>query len=140
MSFLQICAFTHITFSFLFLSHLYIVDISVNVNVPCLDGQPGLAESVNGCFFFFFYINLHFAYRGFPTRMVYLYYISCLRYTLLVGNPRLVYCHGQQVMKYCLHNHCCSLHQICRGFCVVPLSSPLVLCRFHFRVIVLVNV
>ena len=41
-------------------------------------------------------------YRGFPTRMVYLYYISrvsdqngvsplyisCLRYTILVGNPR----------------------------------------------------
>ena len=28
------------------------------------------------------------ANRGFPTRMVYLYYISCLRYTILVGNPR----------------------------------------------------
>ena len=28
------------------------------------------------------------SYRGFPTRMVYLYYISCLRYTILVGNPR----------------------------------------------------
>ena len=27
-------------------------------------------------------------YRGFPTRMVYLCYISCLRYTILVGNPR----------------------------------------------------
>ena len=26
-------------------------------------------------------------YRGFPTRMVYLYYILCLRYTILVGNP-----------------------------------------------------
>ena len=26
--------------------------------------------------------------RGFPTRMVYLYYISCLRYTILAGNPR----------------------------------------------------
>ena len=26
--------------------------------------------------------------RGFPTRMVYLYYISCLRYNILVGNPR----------------------------------------------------
>ena len=25
--------------------------------------------------------------RGFPIRMVYLYYISCLRYTILVGNP-----------------------------------------------------
>ena len=28
--------------------------------------------------------------RGFPARVVYLYYISCLRYTLLVGNPWLV--------------------------------------------------
>ena len=27
-------------------------------------------------------------YRGFPTRRVYLHYISCLRYTILVGNPR----------------------------------------------------
>ena len=26
-------------------------------------------------------------YRGFPTRKVCLYYISCLRYTVLVGNP-----------------------------------------------------
>ena len=25
--------------------------------------------------------------RGFPTRMVYLHYTSCLRYTILVGNP-----------------------------------------------------
>ena len=25
---------------------------------------------------------------GFPTRMVYLYYFSCLRYAILVGNPR----------------------------------------------------
>ena len=30
----------------------------------------------------------NFIIRGFPTRMVYLYYISCLRYTILVGNPR----------------------------------------------------
>ena len=28
--------------------------------------------------------------RGFPTRMVHLYYISCLRYTILVGNARCV--------------------------------------------------
>ena len=26
--------------------------------------------------------------RQFPTRIVYLYYISCLRYTILVGNPQ----------------------------------------------------
>ena len=36
-----------------------------------------------------FYI-FPFIFRGFPTRMVYLYYISCLRYTFLVGNPRFV--------------------------------------------------
>ena len=29
-------------------------------------------------------------YRGFLTRMVYLHYISCLRYTILVGNPRIM--------------------------------------------------
>ena len=28
-------------------------------------------------------------YQGFPTRMVYLYYTSCLRYTFLAGNPRI---------------------------------------------------
>ena len=27
-------------------------------------------------------------YRGFPTRMVYFCYISCLRYTILAGSPR----------------------------------------------------
>ena len=30
---------------------------------------------------------LIYTYWGFPTRMVYLYYTSCLRYTILVGNP-----------------------------------------------------
>ena len=30
-------------------------------------------------------------YWGFPTREVYLHYISCLRYTILVGYPRYVY-------------------------------------------------
>ena len=29
-----------------------------------------------------------FRNRGFPARMVYHYYISCLRCTILVGNPR----------------------------------------------------
>ena len=33
------------------------------------------------------YSQLQVVYRGFPTRMVYLYSISCLRYTILVGNP-----------------------------------------------------
>ena len=31
-------------------------------------------------------------YRGFLTRMVYLFYISCLRYTILVRNPQYVCC------------------------------------------------
>ena len=30
----------------------------------------------------------HITFRGFPTRTVHLDYISCLRYTILVGNPR----------------------------------------------------
>ena len=33
---------------------------------------------------------LHCIYPGFPTRMVYLHDISCLRYTILIGNPRVV--------------------------------------------------
>ena len=32
-------------------------------------------------------------YWGFPTKMVYLYYISCLRYTMLVGNSGHYYCY-----------------------------------------------
>ena len=36
--------------------------------------------------------------RGFQTRMVYLYYISCLRYTILVRNLR--YC---TISKHCSH-------------------------------------
>ena len=35
------------------------------------------------------------AHRGFPTRMVYLYYISSLRYTILVGNPQRFICSSQ---------------------------------------------
>ena len=34
------------------------------------------------------------AYQGFPVRKVYLHYISCLRYTILVGNPRYARMHG----------------------------------------------
>ena len=30
------------------------------------------------------------SYRGFPTTVAYFYCISCLRYTILVGNPRYV--------------------------------------------------
>ena len=34
------------------------------------------------------YIRVQVKIRGFPTRMVYLYYISCLRYTILVRKPQ----------------------------------------------------
>ena len=37
-------------------------------------------------------------YRGFPTRMVYLYYTSYLRYTNLVGNPRYSQTHISEVI------------------------------------------
>ena len=33
--------------------------------------------------------NVMVPFRGFPIRMVYLYYMSCLRYTILVRNPRI---------------------------------------------------
>ena len=36
-------------------------------------------------------VYAYLIYRGFPTRMEYFYYISCLRYTILVGNPRMYY-------------------------------------------------
>ena len=42
------------------------------------------------CIFQFFSVIGVKAYQGFPTRMVYLYYKSCLRYTILIGNPRYV--------------------------------------------------
>ena len=34
------------------------------------------------------YFNLLHRFWGFPTRKVYIYYIPCLRYTILVGNPQ----------------------------------------------------
>ena len=47
-------------------------------------------------------------YQGFPTRMVYLYYISCLRYTILVGNPRYPSLHRRRLLLLfvgCLTSH-----------------------------------
>ena len=41
--------------------------------------------------------NTSGACRGFPTRMVYLYCISCLRYTIPVGDPRY---HVQHVLNH----------------------------------------
>ena len=40
-------------------------------------------DHVNFCRFAQFIKN-----RGFPTRVVHLHYISCLRYTIVVGNPQ----------------------------------------------------
>ena len=40
------------------------------------------------------------AYRGFPTRMVYLYYKSCLRYTILVGNPQYFCGKGERFLSW----------------------------------------
>ena len=37
--------------------------------------------------------------RGCPTRMVYLHYISCLRYTILVRNHRLLIYYYAEVLK-----------------------------------------
>ena len=48
--------------------------------------------------------------RGFPTRMVYLYYISCLRYTILVGNPQYIMLeihHSGREPSIHYHNDCC---------------------------------
>ena len=42
-------------------------------------------------------LNTWVAFRGFPTRMVYLYHIWCLRYTILVGNPRIFFCQLRKV-------------------------------------------
>ena len=36
------------------------------------------------------FVSSLIVFEGFPTRMVYPHYISCLRYTILVGNPRFV--------------------------------------------------
>ena len=41
-------------------------------------------------------------FQGFPARMVYLYYISCLRYTILVGNPRFNFSESTDVSPFIL--------------------------------------
>ena len=55
------------------------------------------------------------AYRGFPIRMVYLYYRSYLRYTILVGNPR--YIHVLVLLKPCSH-------VVHKYLCVMLLLKP----------------
>ena len=39
---------------------------------------------------------------GFPTRMVYLYYMICLRYTIVVGNPGCILVCALGLYPYCL--------------------------------------
>ena len=48
--------------------------------------------------------------RGFPTRMVHLYYVSCLRYTILVGNPRSAIC-PLVTVRQVYHSLCCPRQQ-----------------------------
>ena len=50
-------------------------------------------------------------FQGFPTRMVYLYYISCLRYTGLVGDPRFVLV---AFLQSSLWNHASVHHYFCK--------------------------
>ena len=47
-------------------------------------------------------------YQGFPARMVYFFYISCLRYTILVGNPR--YCVYSSSVHACNALSWCCVH------------------------------
>ena len=56
-------------------------------------------------------------YRGFRIRMVCLHYISCLRYTILVGNPRYI--------SNLLHPYCLSrmLHSLEISLLTVPRFS-----------------
>ena len=49
-------------------------------------------------------------YRGFLTRMVCLYYISCLRYTILVGNP--CYVREMTAKKSCKYGECQSFEHL----------------------------
>ena len=60
---------------FLLLSFLVCLSFSVSV-FPSLHFSPPS------------YLFTFTTYRGFSTRLVYLHYISCLRYTILVGNPQ----------------------------------------------------
>ena len=48
-------------------------------------------------------------FREFLARMVYLYYISCLRYTIPVGNPRFVWegkRQGQAIVEVSMCQNC----------------------------------
>ena len=59
-------------------------------NCVCLFSHKFFKNCV--CLFSHIFFNQFGWNWGFLTRMVYLYYISCLRYTILVGNPRFLVC------------------------------------------------
>ena len=62
-------------------------------------------------------------YRGFPTRMAYLYTTSCLRYTILVGNPGYIDSKRIKQQEICWSVTCWCVH----SFRCVPQAgtSPL---------------
>ena len=97
---LWICGFVH-------LSHIWVYVLGIHSSV-----EPSVYHHRSFAFFemtevryweeatkvFFNWVT----YREFPTRMVYLYYISCLRYTILVVNLR---CQIMQ-SEYIFENGC----------------------------------
>ena len=58
--------------------------------------------------------NMLWVYRGFPTRTQYLYYISCLRYTILVGNPQYTSVYVCQIIATEVHTS--NMLWVYRGF------------------------
>ena len=65
------------------------------VVVDCCEKRDGMRDNV----------HVYGIFRGFPTRMVYLYYMSCLRYTILARNPRFVYEVHVQLTHTCMSVH-----------------------------------
>ena len=67
--------------------------------------------------------------RGFLTRMVYLHYISCLRSTILVGNPRVQPIHFQKQIIWVIINihkdSTCHLLAHCVWTCIGFLTEDL---------------
>ena len=66
------------------------------ISVHCIGERATLICSL--------YFNVA-AYRGFPTTLVYLYYISCLRHTILVGSPQYGNCSSGSIVE--THFICC---------------------------------
>ena len=71
--------------------------VGIHQTGPCLASQSveggaglqGVVGVLRTCAtLMFVWRNFCSIYRGFPTRMVYLDYITCLRYTIVVRNPR----------------------------------------------------